>query len=95
MAITAWSAKVVTNSICLSVNGRDLAAHRPMTPIGTSFAQQRNAEHGAEAAELLRLAHQIVFGIGQNVGHVNGFAFEQARPIDVSAARLRTALLFV
>ena len=53
MAITAWSAKVVTSSICLSVNGRDLAARsNAMTPIGSSFAQHRHAEQRAEAADL-------------------------------------------
>ena len=35
IAITAWSAKVVTSSICLSVNGRDCTdASSTMTPIG-------------------------------------------------------------
>ena len=34
MAITAWSAKVVTSSICLSVKGRTEFRPRAMTPIG-------------------------------------------------------------
>ena len=29
MAITAWSAKVVTNSICLSVNGKGVGVEAP------------------------------------------------------------------
>jgi hypothetical protein len=32
IAIAAWSAKVVSNSICLSVNGRGLEHVRPSTP---------------------------------------------------------------
>src|SRR5262249_58137410 len=34
MAITAWSAKVVTSSICLSENGRTEVRPKVMTPIG-------------------------------------------------------------
>ena len=34
IAITAWSAKVVTSSICLSVNGRTVLRCNTMTPIG-------------------------------------------------------------
>jgi hypothetical protein len=33
MAITAWSAKVVTSSICLSVNGFTLSRTSAKTPI--------------------------------------------------------------
>ncbi len=35
MAITAWSAKVLTNSICLSVNGLTSFLSKAMTPIST------------------------------------------------------------
>src|SRR5262249_5152352 len=35
MAITAWSAKVVSSSICLSVNGATSVFHRPIVPSGT------------------------------------------------------------
>ena len=34
IAITAWSAKVVTNSICLSVKGRTVRRINTITPIG-------------------------------------------------------------
>ena len=34
IAITAWSAKVVTSSICLSVKGRTDFRHNDSTPIG-------------------------------------------------------------
>ena len=33
IAITAWSAKVVTSSICLSVNGSTFARRKPRTPM--------------------------------------------------------------
>ena len=35
MAMTAWSAKVVTSSICLSVNGRTSDRHIANTPMST------------------------------------------------------------
>ena len=35
IAITAWSAKVVTNSICLSVKGSTLSRRRLIAPSGT------------------------------------------------------------
>ena len=35
IAIAAWSAKVVTSSICLSVNGRTSERDKVRTPIGT------------------------------------------------------------
>ncbi len=47
IAITAWSAKVETSSICLSVNGRTSRRVKIRTPIGRSLAQHRNAEHRA------------------------------------------------
>jgi len=34
IAITAWSAKVVTNSICVSVKGRTCWRHKMITPMG-------------------------------------------------------------
>ena len=36
IAITAWSAKVVTSSICLSVNGRTCLRHKMIRPMGVS-----------------------------------------------------------
>ena len=35
IAISAWSAKVDTSPICLSLNGRTMARVRTMTPIAT------------------------------------------------------------
>ena len=62
IAITAWSAKVVTSSICLSVNGLTTARSETMTPIGNPFAQQRHAENGAKAAESPRHRSRVYSG---------------------------------
>jgi len=45
--IAAWSAKVETRSICLSVNGRTSERARASTPIGTPSRSHGNSEHGA------------------------------------------------
>ena len=50
IAITAWSAKVVTSSICFSVNGRTVVRVRSaMTPIGLPRAAAARRD-GAKAA---------------------------------------------
>ena len=55
IAITAWSAKVVTSSICLSVKRpHSFALHDDDSDRG-SFAQKRNTEQGTETAEPLAL----------------------------------------
>ena len=87
IAITAWSAKVVTSSICLSVNGRTSVRVRRQHADRHALAQQRHAEHGAEAAESLRL-RPGVFRVGLHVGDVNDLAFEQRAPDDACRARL-------
>ena len=63
-----------------------------MTPIGRSFAQQRDTEHGAEAADLLSLQLRV-FRISQHIGNVNDLAFEQRSPDDavLAPARARCA----
>ena len=47
IAITAWSAKVVTSSICLSVKGRSVRRMQRDDADRTAVAQQRHAEHRA------------------------------------------------
>ena len=47
IAITAWSAKVWTSSICARVNGRARCATSTRTPLDLVVAQQRHAEQGA------------------------------------------------
>src|SRR5262245_32599803 len=87
IAITAWSAKVSTNSICLSVNGsavQDEQANR------NSLAQEGHPEDGAIAAQS-REFMQFVFRIGENIGDLNGFALQQD-PRDHTAASRRKGL---
>ena len=77
IAITAWSAKVVTSSICLSVNGSHLQRRIRIDDADrNAFAQQRHAENGAVPAQLLRTRASVIFGIGQHIGDVNDPAFE-------------------
>ena len=53
MAITAWSAKFVTSSICLSVNGSHLVRGQTTNDADRRRPlEQRNAEHRAVAADL-------------------------------------------
>ena len=49
MAMTAWAAKFVTSSICLSVKGRTSVRGRWITPIGI-LREQRHAEHERASA---------------------------------------------
>ena len=55
IAITAWSAKVLTSSICFSVNGCTSERAKLRTPIGAPFPQQWNTENGAEVTQSLVL----------------------------------------
>ena len=54
IAITAWSAKVDISSIWADVNGRGLFARHRQHADRRALAHQRDAEHGAVFAELLR-----------------------------------------
>ena len=47
IAMTAWSAKVRTSSICRSVNGSTRFRRETIMPIRLAVAQQRHPEHGA------------------------------------------------
>ena len=87
IAITAWSAKVVTSSICLSVNGRTVPARQRDHADRGALAQHRHAEHGAHTRQASGSTQRIV-RVGLNIEHLNGFAFEQGPPDDRSAIRL-------
>ena len=86
IAITAWSAKVVTSSICLSVNGCTVLRCKTMTPIGDSFPQQRDAEHRPEPANLRGLP-KGEFRVGQHIVNMNGSAFQHGAADDRPAPR--------
>ena len=76
IAITAWSANVETNAICLSVNGFTTGRVSTNTPIVNSLSEQRNAQTAAVAAQFLPL-NKIIFLIRQNIRHVNDLALER------------------
>ena len=100
IAITAWSAKVVTSSICLSVKGHTEVRPRPKTPIGVPSRSSGTPSHGAIAAELLCLA-QLVLRIGMNIEHLyDGLPSSKARPITLprpglNGVRSNSSLTFV
>ena len=76
IAITAWSAKVEINSICLALNGRAASRRQRHDADRNALAQQRHAEHGAEIADRAGL-RPIVFGVGGNVGNVDDAALQR------------------
>ena len=76
MAMTAWSAKVVTSSICLPVNGLTLSPRQVDHADHRVPAQQRHAEHGSLLSLGLRLEPGEL-GVFEQVGNVHGPAFER------------------
>ena len=60
IAITAWSAKVVTSSICLSVNGRTALRCKTMTPIGVPSRSSGTPSSGAKAAKSSGLRNRCI-----------------------------------
>src|SRR5215831_11886490 len=69
MAMTAWSAKVVTSSICFSVNGWTLSPDYDH-PNGHTFPEHWNSEYGPETADFLRPG-PLIIGVGQNIVNMN------------------------
>ena len=86
MAMTAWSAKVVTNSICLSVKGRTSFRRR------SEDAEERAlSEHGdvarivrTSACQFFASCTNSVLGVCQDVGNLNRAALEGGSPDDGS-----------
>ena len=91
IAITAWSAKVVTSSICLSVNGRTSRAANASTPIGIAFAQQWNGEHRAIAGPISGFCPCVV-RVGQDIGDMDRLDLPAARPVAVPRPARRERL---
>ena len=60
MAMTAWSAKVLSSAICFSVNGRTSVRRITIAPIGDALAQQRVARYVREPTRLTGLASGIL-----------------------------------
>ena len=51
MAMTAWAAKFVTSSICLSVKGRTSWRYRMNAPISSVSLQHRDGQERPDAAK--------------------------------------------
>src|SRR5262249_53467782 len=82
MAIAAWSANVVANSICFSVNGRTSERVKAKTPIGApSRASEHQGPSGSRRAAALR--SRISF----YVGNMNDFSFKDSASEDRAALR--------
>jgi hypothetical protein len=58
MAITAWSAKVVTSSICLSVNGWGIVRMSEKAPNGAPSRSNGNRENEIASFQGLRHGNQ-------------------------------------
>ena len=60
MAITAWSAKVATSSICFSRERACWTREQTDDADDVALAQQRDAERSAKAHKLLRCSGGVV-----------------------------------
>ena len=76
IAITAWSAKVVTSSICLSVNGRTSERTIDMTPMGVPSRSNGTPSMVRKPPSFMRFGPGV-FRIGQHIGNMDRLAFEQ------------------
>src|SRR6516225_9145087 len=68
--MTAWSAKVCTNSICLSVNGRTSRRASIKHADQRSLTLERYPKEGVVSAGFLNLNH-AVFWVRRNIDDVN------------------------
>src|SRR5262249_17380868 len=84
-AITAWSAKVVTSSICLSVNGSTVARVRTSTPIGFP---SRNIGTPSAPRDARRL-QQCQLRIALHIGNVDGPALKHDATCNRSPIRTK------
>ena len=73
IAIAAWSANVVTSSICLSVNGRDCDASETKTPSAIALTHHRTARTVRKPPKRCAL-DQGVFRIGIYVADMDDLA---------------------
>ena len=76
IAIAAWSAKVVTSSICLSVNGRTSRRVNARTPIGLPSRNIGTPRMVRKPPKLLRLDKSI-FWVCLNIGNMHHLAVKQ------------------
>src|SRR5262245_54245483 len=92
MAITAWSANVVTSPICLSVYGSTRCRASATTPNQFARAQQRNAEQGPEIADFGMILVKI-FRVFLHVQYYGGAASERCAADERVAPDLVFAIL--
>ena len=79
IAITAWSAKVSTSSICLSVNGRTCLRHKMITPIGVP-SRMSGTPSPDRTCHFLRAFPKCVLLISKNIRNMNRVALQQDAP---------------
>jgi hypothetical protein len=76
IAIAAWSAKVDTSSICLSVKRPHLGAAQRQNADRDALAQHRHAEQGAKATKFPSYCKGVV-RVGLDIGNMDDLAFKQ------------------
>ena len=79
IAMTAWSAKVLTNAICLLRKRLDPLARQREDTDGLALTQQRHAR-ARRVAQLGRLG-QLIFRVGSDVGDVTTRRSSAARRV--------------
>ena len=92
IAITAWSAKVVTSSICFVGKWLRHSSRYEDHPNDLFLAQEWNAERRSVAANLLGIM-SVIFRIGQHVCNMNNSTFER-RSADNSTSIYRYWMVF-
>ena len=80
MAMTAWSAKVSTSSICLSVNGATAWRSGNENANRRALAQQRDAEHGPDSS-VADASPMSSSRVRPERRDVNGRPLSTARPV--------------
>ena len=86
MAITAWLAKLWTNSICLSVNGRTFPVQRDHAD-RHAVTQQRYTQHAALSAAFSGTPIACVSTVGKNVRNGEWWNGRARRGLRVSRDR--------
>ena len=81
IAITAWSANVVTSSICLSVNGRTARSRQRRSRRSVPSRSSGTPSTVRIPAALFELTERV-FRVGKNVGNMDGTAFAALRAAD-------------
>jgi hypothetical protein len=84
MAIAAWSANVVTSSICFTVNGRTSERVKARTPIGNY--RPRESEPSLEKPDLVSRVLALLFDIYRAF-----LSHSQAQPRSVARRMLASA----